>query len=194
MYNIDVVTKTLNIQWKLLPALNTHSGSPLSAQMLWPWVWAERARVARTRTHSSDCCDHPACEPEGSRGTNFYTSETDGPKCKILSCPHHPSPKSKEWWSAGVFVTNIHLKCEEGHDNSHPADRHGDVSPPLLSDDVDGAKKKDRPDDVVEDDKAEEGHEDPQWDTHHLQHTQRDLVLIKTTLFLSHLRKRSKCL
>lgn len=70
-----------------------------------------------------------------------------------------------------MFVANTHLKGKEGHNNGHPADRHGDVSSPLLCDDVDGAKKEDRPDNVVEDDEAQEGHEDPQRDTHHLQHT-----------------------
>lgn len=84
--------------------------------------------------------------------------------------PHHKT-KSKECRSVGVFVANTHLKGKEGHDNGHPADRHGDVSSPLLCDDVDGAKKQDRPDNVVEDDEAQEGHEDPQWDTHHLQET-----------------------
>lgn len=64
-----------------------------------------------------------------------------------------------------------HLKGEEGHDDGHPADCHGDVSPPLLGDDVNGAQEEDRPDDVVEDNKAQEGHQDPQWDTHHLQRT-----------------------
>lgn len=61
-----------------------------------------------------------------------------------------------------------HLEGEQRNHDGHPADRHGDVSPPLLGDDVDGAEEKDRPDDVVEDDEAQEGHEDPQWHAHHL--------------------------
>lgn len=96
MYNTDVVTKTLNIQWKLLLALNTHSGSPLSAQMLWPWVWAERARVARTRTHSSDCCDHPACAPGGSRGTIFFTHHRQTVlNTRFCPVPTTPPPNPK---------------------------------------------------------------------------------------------------
>lgn len=67
-----------------------------------------------------------------------------------------------------VFAVQTHLKGEQRHHDGHPADRHGDVSPPLLGDDVDGAEEEDGPDDVVEDDKAQEGHEDPQRDTHHL--------------------------
>lgn len=67
-----------------------------------------------------------------------------------------------------ILVADTHLKGEEGHYNSHPADCHRDVCSPLLSDDVNGAKEENRPDDVVEDDKAQEGHQDPQWDTHHL--------------------------
>lgn len=82
----------------------------------------------------------------------------------------------------GAFKEKTHLKGEEGHDNSHPADRHGDVSSSLLCDDVNGAKEEDRPDDVVEDDKAKEGHQDPQWDTHHL-HQTCTFFLIKTTFF-----------
>lgn len=66
------------------------------------------------------------------------------------------------------------------------------MSPPLLSDDVDGAQKKDRPDDVVEDDKAEEGHQDPQWDAHHLQHTQRGLVFNKNHIILISPKKKIK--
>lgn len=77
-----------------------------------------------------------------------------------------------------VFKAKPHLKGEEGHNNSHPADCHGDVSSPLLCDDVNGAKKEDRPDDVVEDNEAQEGHQDPQWDTHHLQHTCRFLLTL----------------
>lgn len=74
---------------------------------------------------------------------------------------------------AVILVADTHLKGEEGHDNGHPADCHGDVSSPLLCDDVNGAKEEDGPDDVVEDNKAQEGHQDPQWDTHHLQPTHR---------------------
>ena len=48
------------------------------------------------------------------------------------------------------------------------------MGPPLLRDDVDGAKEEDGPDDVVEDDKAQEGHQDPQRDAHHLRHTVED--------------------
>lgn len=35
------------------------------------------------------------------------------------------------------------------------------MSPPLLCDDVNGAQEEDGPDDVVEDDEAQEGHQDP---------------------------------
>lgn len=77
------------------------------------------------------------------------------------------------------FKARTHLKGEEGHDNSHPADCHGDVSSSLLCDDVNGAKKEDRPDDVVEDNEAQEGHQDPQWDTHHLQYTGRLFFFFK---------------
>lgn len=61
----------------------------------------------------------------------------------------------------GVFKAKTYLKGKEGHNDSHPADCHGDVSSSLLCDDVNGAKKEDRPDDVVEDDEAQEGHQDP---------------------------------
>ena len=70
-----------------------------------------------------------------------------------------------------ILVFETHLKGEKRHNNGHPADRHGDVRSPLLGDDVDGAEEEDRPDDVVEDDKAQEGHQDPEWDAHHLHKT-----------------------
>lgn len=38
---------------------------------------------------------------------------------------------------------DTHLKGEEGHNNGHPTDCHGDVSSPLLGDDVNGAKEED---------------------------------------------------
>lgn len=82
-----------------------------------------------------------------------------------------------------LLVVETHLKGEKGHDNGHPADCHGDVSSPLLGDDVNGAEEEHGPDDVVEDNKAQEGHQDPQWDTHHLQpaqtHTQVSLKEMK---------------
>lgn len=81
--------------------------------------------------------------------------------------------------SVDVFKAKTHLKGKEGHDDSHPANRHGDVSSSLLCDDVNGAKKEDRPNYVVEDDEAQEGHQDPQWDTHYLQHTCRFFKLFK---------------
>ncbi len=77
------------------------------------------------------------------------------------------------------LVVETHLKGEKRHDNGHPADCHGDVSSPLLGDDVNGAEEEHRPDDVVEDNKAQEGHQDPQWDTHHLQPTQTHTGIIK---------------
>lgn len=70
--------------------------------------------------------------------------------------------------STVVQESDTHLKCQEWHNNCHPAYCHGDVCPPLLSNDVNGAKKEDWPDDVVEDDKAQEGHQDPQGDTDNL--------------------------
>lgn len=53
------------------------------------------------------------------------------------------------------------LKGEKGDHDGHPADCHGDVSSPLLGNDVNGAEEEDWPDDVVEDNKAQEGHQDP---------------------------------
>lgn len=73
------------------------------------------------------------------------------------------------YFDAHACAESHYLKGEKRYDDGHPADRHGDVSPPLLGDDVDGAEEEDRPDDVVEDYKAQEGHQDPQRDTHHLE-------------------------
>jgi len=73
--------------------------------------------------------------------------------------------------SDNISIETTHLKGEKRHDYGHPADCHGDVSSPLLGDDVDGAEEEYRPNDVVEDNKAQEGHQDPQWNTHHLRDT-----------------------
>lgn len=56
---------------------------------------------------------------------------------------------------------------------------------PLFGDDVNGAEEKNRPDDVVEDNKAQERHQDPQWDTHHLQTTQTcNLIIVRKAVVL----------
>lgn len=72
-----------------------------------------------------------------------------------------------------ISKASTHLKGQKWHNDGHPADRHGDVSSPLLGDDVDGAEEKDRPDDVVKHNEAQEGHEYPQRDTDHLQESDK---------------------
>lgn len=61
-----------------------------------------------------------------------------------------------------------YLKCEQWHYNCHPADSHGDVCPPLLSDHVHGAQEQHGPHDVIEHHEAQEGHQDPQRNTNNL--------------------------
>lgn len=80
-----------------------------------------------------------------------------------------------------------HLKGEKRDNNGHPADRHGDMSAPLLCDDVYGAEEEDRPDDVVEDNKAQEGHQDPQRDTHHLEDRNTEIHIRAVRLVLKSL-------
>lgn len=62
-----------------------------------------------------------------------------------------------------------HLKSQQRNHNGHPAQCHGDMSPPLLCDHIHRAQEQDGPHDIIEDHQAQEGHEDPQGDTHHLQ-------------------------
>lgn len=143
--------------------------------------------MERTHTRSSDCCDRPACVPRGSEKKKVYTSIRDRVLHKAANKRSRPCYRMRNFILdcrlVGVFVASAHLKGEEGHNNGHPANRHGDVSSPLLRDDVNGAKKEDRPDDVVEDDEAQKGHQDPQWDAHHLEHTWTFSFEIKRTLF-----------
>lgn len=73
------------------------------------------------------------------------------------------------------MVLGSNLKSKQGHNNGHPADRHGDVSTPLLSNNIHGAQEEHRPDDVIEHDQTQEGHENPQRHAHHL--AKHDVVL-----------------
>lgn len=88
----------------------------------------------------------------------------------------HEVSRTGSWgrWASGLLTA--HLKSEERHDDGHPAQGHGDVRPPLLCDHIHGAQEQDGPYDVVKDDQAQEGHENPQGDTHHLSGKHRSTV------------------
>lgn len=67
-----------------------------------------------------------------------------------------------------MIFNKEYLKGQQGHNDSHPADGHGDVGATLLCDHVHRAQEKHGPDDVIKHHKTQEGHENPQRHTHHL--------------------------
>lgn len=82
----------------------------------------------------------------------------------------------KEWpQDLGSSAVKTYLKSKERHDNGHPAQCHCYVCPSLFCNHIHGAQEQDRPYNIIENYQAQKGHENPQWDTHNLRESEKNV-------------------